>query len=507
MRSADNHQAPATSGEAGRRGLILASCMVATFMTAVETTIVATAMPTIVADLGDFDLFSWVFAAYLLAQAVTVPIYGKLADLYGRRRVFFAGASIFLVGSALCGFAPGMLALICFRALQGIGAGAVQPIAYTIVGDIYTPAERARVQGYLSGVFGFSAIVGPSLGAFLVEHVDWSIVFWINLPIGALAIAMLAMFYREPTHPPTPRIDYLAPFLLMLGGGALFLALIQGSRLSLPVLLGCVIVGVATLAALVYRERNAESPMLPIRLWRNRLVALGGSGNAAIGIPMLSVTAFVPLYVQGVMGLSATATGLVLGTMSISWALSSVVAGRSIAYTGYRATAMIGGAALAAGSIVLMMHTSGQGLLWVGAGTMLVGIGMGFCNTTYLVVIQAAVELRQRGATTAGHMFARLVGQSVGAALFGALVNLSLVHVVSQTPDAAASLMDPALRRGLPVTELIALTEAMTAGLKEVYLVAALVGVVVLIIGSRLPHTFAPPSVASAPSSAPGTGQ
>ena len=478
--------------------------MVATFMTAVETTIVATAMPTIVADLGDFHLFSWVFAAYLLTQAVTVPIYGRLADLYGRRRVFFAGASIFLVGSTLCGFASGMLALICFRALQGIGAGAVQPIAYTIVGDIYTPAERARVQGYLSGVFGFSAIVGPSLGAFLVEHADWSIVFWLNLPIGALAITMLAMFYREPTHSRPPRIDYLAPLLLMVGGGALIMALIQGGSLSLPVLLGCLAVGVSALAALIYRERNAEAPMLPIRLWRNRVVALGSGGNGAIGMVMLSVTAFLPLYVQGVMGRSATATGAVLGTMSISWALSSIVAGRIMIHTGYRATAMIGGTALTTGSVVLVAPSPAHGLLWVGAGTMLVGIGMGFCNTTYLVAVQAAVELRQRGAATASHMFSRLVGQSVAAALFGALVNLELTRLVSQAPDAAASLMDPALRRGLAANELVALTEAMAAGLENVHLVAALVGVVALVVGSRLPRTLTSSNVAGVPSSAPG---
>jgi MFS family permease len=165
-KSAD-HEVPKAA--AGRRGLILAAAMMATFMTAVETTIVATAMPTIVADLGDFHLFSWVFAAYLLAQAVSIPIYGRLADLYGRKRIFFVGASVFLLGSTLCGFAQGMLSLIAFRALQGIGAGAVQPVAYTIVGDIYSPTERARVQGFLSSVFGFAAVVGPTLGAFLVD--------------------------------------------------------------------------------------------------------------------------------------------------------------------------------------------------------------------------------------------------------------------------------------------------------------------------------------------------
>jgi EmrB/QacA subfamily drug resistance transporter len=497
MSAAGSNQAAAPGSTTGRRGLILSSCMIATFMTAVESTIVATAMPTIVADLGNFHLFSWVFAAYLLAQAVTVPIYGRLADLYGRRRVFFAGACIFLVGSTLCGFANGMPALVGFRALQGIGAGAIQPVAYTIIGDIYAPAERARVQGFLSSVFGVSAIVGPSLGAFLVEHVDWSIVFWINLPIGALAITMLAIFYRESAHPTPPHIDYLAPLLLMLGGGALMTALIQGGTLGRPMLLACVAIGVAALAGLVYRERHAEAPMSPIHLWRNPVIALDNNGNFAMGIVMVSVTAFLPLYVQGVMGRSATATGAVLGTMSISWAISSTIAGRIMVHTGYRATAMIGGVALAAGSILLVALTPARGLSWVGAGAMLVGIGMGFCNTTYLVSIQAAVEPKQRGAATASNMFSRLVGQSVGAALFGGLVNLGVIHIVPQAQDAAANLMEPALRRDLSADDLVALTQAMAAALKNVHLVAALAGVVALVVGSRLPRTIDP----TAPSS------
>src|SRR3982074_1823659 len=305
-KSAD-HEVPKAG--AGHRGLILAAAMMATFMTAVETTIVATAMPTIVADLGDFHLFSWVFAAYLLAQAVSIPIYGRLADLYGRMRIFFVGASVFLVGSTLCGFAHGMLSLIAFRALQGIGAGAVQPVAYTIVGDIYSPTERARVQGFLSSVFGFApvvgpppgalperaraqgflssvfgfaAVVGPTLGAFLVEHADWSIVFWINLPIGALAISMPPPFSPETPHSRPPRIDYLASILLMLGGGALMMAMIQGGSLSPWMLAACLTVGVGALAGLGRRERHTEAPMLPFRLWRSPTIALGNLGSFAI---------------------------------------------------------------------------------------------------------------------------------------------------------------------------------------------------------------------------------
>src|SRR5260370_14938250 len=363
---------------AGRRGLVLAAAMMATFMTAVETTIVATAMPTIVADLGDFHLFSWVFAAYLLAQAVSIPIYGRLADLYGRKRIFFVGAGVFLVGSTLCGFAHGMLSLIAFRALQGIGADAVQPVAYTIVGDIYSPTERARVQGYLSSVFGCAAVVGPTLGAFLVEHADWSIVFWINLPVGALAFAMLAAFFHERPHARPSRIDYLASILLMLGGGALMMAMIQGGSLSPWMLAACLAVGVGALAGLVRRERHAQAPMLPFRPGRRPTIALGNAGSFAIGAGLISVGGVLPIYVQGVMGRSAAATGAVLGTLSISWAVASIVAGRVMLHTSYRLSAMIGGTALLLGSVVLIGLTPTRGPLWAGAGALLVRTGLGF---------------------------------------------------------------------------------------------------------------------------------
>ena len=277
---------------AGRRSLILAACMMATFMAAVESTIVATAMPTIVAELGDFHLFSWVFAVYLLFQAVSIPIYGRLSDLFGRKRVFFAGAGLFLLGSTLCGFAHGMLGLIAFRALQGMGAGAVQPVAYAIVGDIYTPTERARVQGFLSSVFGVSAVVGPTLGAYLVQHVSWSVVFWINLPIRALAMAMLAAFLREHRHEHPPRIDYLASFLLAVGAGSLMTAMIQGARLSSWLLAACIAVGVAAMVALLRHERHVEAPMLPMRFWASRVIALANFGSFGIGMVMMSVTGF-----------------------------------------------------------------------------------------------------------------------------------------------------------------------------------------------------------------------
>ncbi|MBS0223635.1 MAG: MFS transporter [Proteobacteria bacterium] len=480
---------------AGRRSLILAACMMATFMAAVESTIVATAMPTIVADLGDFHLFSWVFAAYLLSQAVSIPIYGRLADLFGRKRIFFAGASLFLVGSTLCGFAQGMLSLIAFRALQGMGAGAVQPVAYTIIGDIYTPTERARVQGFLSSVFGISAVIGPSLGAFLVEHVSWSAVFWVNLPIGALAMTMLAVFFHEQLQAKARRIDFLASVLLMLGAGALMMALIQAGSLSPWALAACIVVGVGALTALVRHERHVEAPMLPIRFWTNRVIALGNFGSFAIGTVMMSVSAFLPTYVQGVMGRTAGVTGAVLGAMSISWAVASAVSGRVMIRTSYRVSAMFGGGMLVLGSIVLMAMSPEHGPLWAGAGALVIGLGMGSCNTTYLVSVQAAAALRERGAATASNMFMRIVGQSTGAALFGALVNIGLLHYAPEAGEVAARLMEPALRQNLAPPEIAMLTSAMAAALRNVYVVATLLGLGVLAIGASFPAALGPTTV------------
>ena len=231
-----------------RRTLVLAACLMATFMAAVESSIVATAMPTIVADLGGFNLFAWVFAVYLLTQAVSIPVYGRLADMYGRKKVFYAGAGLFLVGSTLCGFAGNMATLILFRALQGFGAGGVQPISTTILGDIYAPTERAHVQGLVSGVFGIAAVLGPLLGAFLVEQVSWQLVFWVNLPIGIAAIVMIAIFLQESPEQHRRRIDALGSLLLLLAITALMLVLVQGSSLPYPALVAIGVTGLAVFA-------------------------------------------------------------------------------------------------------------------------------------------------------------------------------------------------------------------------------------------------------------------
>ncbi|MCA8967575.1 MAG: MFS transporter, partial [Planctomycetes bacterium] len=375
----------APSAAQPHRALVLAACMLAMFMSAIEATIVATAMPSIIGELGGFHLFSWVFSLYLLAQAVTIPVYGKLADLYGRRPALFAGATLFLVGSVLAGFATSMHMLIACRGLQGIGAGALMPVAATVVADVYPGAERGRVQGWLSSVWGISAVTGPALGALLVEHFGWPLVFWLNLPVGLLAMTLMGLFLREDVERHAVAIDLAGAALMMAGTAALMLLLLQGLTMDRSTLAGLGLL-VAVCAVVFLRvERRAPSPVMPLALWRNRVIATGNLGQLAAGAVMIGVTSFVPAYVQGVMGRSPLEAGFALTAMSIGWPLAATLSGRMMARVPFRLTAFGGGVSLLAGCLVLYSLDPSRAAPYAGLGAFLVGFGMGFCNTTFVV--------------------------------------------------------------------------------------------------------------------------
>jgi EmrB/QacA subfamily drug resistance transporter len=482
---------PERPEDAGRR-LVLAACLIATFMAAVESTIVATIIPTIVSDLGGFNLFTWVFTVYLLTQAVSIPVYGRLADLYGRKPVFFVGVAIFLTGTLLCGAAWNMPSLVIFRALQGCGAGAIQPIAATILGDIYTPAERGRIQGLVSSVFGVSAVIGPSLGAFLVAHVSWRVVFWVNLPIGIGAIIMIALFLREDVRYRQHRIDWAGSVLLLLAFGSLMLALVQSRSLSGTTLTALAATGVVALVALVLHERRTPEPMLPLELWRMRVIIVGSLGNFSAGAMMMGVAAFLPTYVQGAMGRGAIDGGLVLGAMSVSWALASIAAGRIMMHTSYRRVAILGGLALSIGCAMLTALRPADGPLWAAAGSLVIGIGMGFCSTVFIVAIQASVPWRQRGAATSSSMFMRFVGQSVGAAGCGAVLNATMLRMDPTAVHAVARLLDHSERLAMAPVELAHLTGVMAGSLHNAYLLATGFAVLTLLIATQLPARLNP---------------
>jgi EmrB/QacA subfamily drug resistance transporter len=481
-----------TTGTLARRRLVTIACLMAQFMAAVEGTIVATAMPSIVGELGGFYLFSWAFAAYLLAQAVTTPIYGRLADLYGRKRVFLAGASLFLLGSAACGFAWGMVPLICFRILQGLGAGAIQPIGTTIVGDIYGPADRARMQGWLSSIWGVSAIAGPLLGGFIVQHLNWSLIFWINLPIGLATMAILAVYFREEIHHRTHQVDYLGAVLLMIGLGAPMLIAGQIETLSGTTIAVAGVVGALALAALVLQERRAAEPILSSALWRNPVLAIGNSGAFIIGALLMGVVAFLPTYVQGVMGRSATVAGFVIAAQSVSWSVAGVWAARVMVRGSYRVAGAVGGVFLLIGAAILIALDPSRGPVWAGTGSMMVGLGMGFCATTFLVSVQGSVGWNERGMATSTNLFLRTVGQSLGAGIFGAILNFGVFREIPEAGDIVNRLLLPGTRESLGPQAIAKLAGAIAGALHDVYLIIAVLAVIVLGLTLALPKGLSP---------------
>ena len=459
-----------------RRPVVLGCVMLALFMAAVEVTIVATAMPQIVARLGGFSMYTWVFSGFLLTQSATILVFGKLADLYGRRPVLIAGIVVFLLGSTLCGFAWSMPALIAFRLLQGLGAGSIQPVATTIVGDLYTPQERPRVQGWLSSVWGFSAIVGPLAGGIIVEAFSWHWIFWINVPVGILTIVGLSLFLRENVTRRPHTIDYLGVVLFCIAIAALLLALMQGG-VAWPwaslATLALVATFVIALALYVARERRAPEPMIDASLWRSRLVASVNTCSLFAGAAIIGITSFVPIYVQGVLGRSAIVAGFALTAMSVGWPLASTLSGRFLHALDARNTARIGGVLLFAGSLGLALMPSGANAVLVGLASFVMGFGMGLLNTTFIILIQGSVDWARRGSATASNIFARMIGSTFGAAILGAVLNASLAGRLA----ASEGIGIEAVRRIFDGGD-----AAFAAGQREVLLAA---------LGGALAHVFA----------------
>jgi EmrB/QacA subfamily drug resistance transporter len=477
-----------------RRPLILAACMAASFTAAVEATVIATVMPSIAETLGGFGLFAWVFSAYMLSQAATIPLYGRLADIYGRRKVFFGAVGLFLIGSLLCGFSHNMLQLVLFRAVQGLGAGGVQPIANTIVGDIYSPVERARVQGMLSAVFGISAVFGPSLGAIMLQYGAWPVVFWVNLPIGAGALCMIALFLPEHAQARPCFVDYWGSLLLMLAIGAVMLLLEQGAELGhfarAAAMAGFLLAGLV----LVVHELRIAEPMLPLELWRNKVIASGSVGSLVTGTLMMGVTAYLPAYVQGLMGRGAGVSAIILAAMSVVWVLGSATAGLCLPSTTYRRIATLGALALIAGAAELIAMTPLHGPVWASIGAILIGLGMGFCNTTFMVSVQTSVGWQQRGAATSSTMFLRFLGQSLGATLFGAVLNASLNRSTLETFSVLDQLLDPHQRRMLAPGDLQHFLEGIATAMRHAYVLTGALALLSLLLALTYPASLGPAS-------------
>jgi len=436
---AENTISRRSVGLRSERGPILLSLMLATSLVALDSTIIATASTSIAKDLGGFAQIPWLFSIYVLAQAVSVPIYGRLADFFGRKHLMLIGIGLFFVGSIVCGFAWSMPVLIVSRVIQGLGAGAVLPMSMTIASDIYTLEERAKTQGYLASVWGIAAIVGPTLGGVFSEFVSWRWIFFINIPLSLLAAWMLWRRFTEKGHGERvrPRIDYAGAVLLTAGTALVILGLLEGgtawtwnSAASIIIF----VAGGAALVAFVFVERAAQHPILPLGVLRRRVIWASTLASLIIGAIVLGLSTYIPIYAQNVLGVSALVAGFALAAQTVGWPLTSSIAGRFYLRLGFRSTSVIGASIVTAGALLLLTLGEHSSIWFVGVFCFVIGAGMGLTAVPTLIAAQTAVGWQERGMVTGTNMFARSIGSAVGVAVFGAIVNANTEVAADGTP-------------------------------------------------------------------------
>ncbi|KAJ51122.1 EmrB/QacA subfamily drug resistance transporter [Clostridium tetanomorphum] len=408
---------------------IIIAIMVAMFLAAVEGTVVTTAIPTIVKDLNGFKLISWVFSLYLLTSAITTPIYGKLADLYGRKNTLSVGIIIFLIGSSLCGLSSNMYQLIIFRALQGIGAGAIFTVTYTIVGDEFDISERAKVQGWLSTVWGIASLIGPFLGGFLLESLSWHWIFFINIPFGLLSIILLKRNLKENFEVKKHKIDYLGTIILSLSIIALLYGVLllekSKSLFSLGIIISILIASVL-LILFYFIEKKAEEPIIPLEILTKSNVIANGI-TFMIAAVLIGMEVYMPLYIQNVLGFGATISGISMAPMSVAWLLSAMILSKAIPKYGEKKVVFISTLILVFSSILLTTLKVSSSISLVISYVFIMGFGFGGAFTILTIMVQASVEYNQRGAATASNSLLKTLGQTVGISVFGSIFNINIV--------------------------------------------------------------------------------
>ncbi len=439
-------------GLRSERGPILLSVMLATGLVAIDATILATAVPSVVKELGGFSQFPWLFSIYLLAQAVSVPLYGKFADLVGRKPMMLLGIAVFLVASLLCGLAWSMVSLIVFRALQGLGAGAVLPIGQTIIGDVYSVAERAKVTGYVAGVWAASSVVGPTLGGVFSDYISWRWIFFVNIPIAIAAMLVLQRSFHESVERKRHRIDYTGAVLLAVGGSLLILGLLEGGVAwdwDSPVGIAVLTTAAVLLLTFGYVETRAAEPVLPLWVFRERILVGANATSLCIGVVLIGLTGYVPLYVQGVLGHSALVGGFAVAALTLGWPIAASLSGRVYLRFGFRDCALLGSAFAIAGSLLLLTVVQDSSVWRIAFSCWVIGIGMGFTASPVLIAAQQAADWQTRGVVTGTNLFARSVGSAVGVAVFGAIANAAVASRIGDGDEdlehLPAAVLAPAL--------------------------------------------------------------
>jgi EmrB/QacA subfamily drug resistance transporter len=414
----------------GRVLAIYSGLMVTLLLAALDQTIVATALPRVVSELGGITQYSWVFTAYMLGSTVTVPLYGRLGDVHGRKPLFIVAISIFLAGSALCGLAQNMVQLVLFRAIQGIGAGGLFPLTLAMVGMIVPPRDRGRYQGLIGSVFAAASIVGPLVGGFIVDNTSWRWIFYVNLPVGGLALAVILVTMPRRPYKQEHSIDWVGAGVLALGTTALLLGLVWGGRdypwASGPVL-GALVAAVALLVLFGLVERRVREPILPFALLRNPTVASSVACMALVGAAMFGTISFVPLFVQGVIGTSATSSGVVLTPLMLGAVTTSFLSGQLVSRTGrYRPNTLVGPLLLGAGELLLWRMDVGTTNGEAARDMVIAGIGLGMMMQIFVLSVQNSVPRARMGSATALTQFSRSIGATLGVTLMGVIVNQRL---------------------------------------------------------------------------------
>lgn len=450
---------------------IMTALLISTFLAAIEVTIISTAMPKIVESLGGFQLISWVFAIYLLTTAVTTPIWGKLADLVGRKKVYIIGVAIFLMGSAMCGFSQNMGQLIIFRAIQGIGAGAINPITFTIIADVFNFEQRAKVQGLASSMWGIAGIFGPLIGGFLTDFLTWRWIFFINLPFGLLAIWMIGKHLKETLEKKKRKIDYGGAFSFTIGITALLFVLLSfnseegGVQLTTSWLLLLAAISIVFLTLFLFIQTRHSEPMMPLRLFKNNDVSIPVISGFFTSIILIGLTAYLPLWTQNVLQMGATSSGFTLIPLCIGWPVGAMICGRVIPRFGIKNIAIFGGALITFGSLLLTLITESTSLWLLSIIILITGIGFGFAITSLTVIIQSSVPMNMRGATGSLNTLMRTLGQTIGVAVLGAAMNYA---INAGTGETASSLI--------------------AEGLHLVFIISALMSVISLFLTILIPR-------------------
>jgi EmrB/QacA subfamily drug resistance transporter len=478
------------------RKMVTVAMLVAILLVAIDVTVVSTAMPRIVSDLSGLKLISWVFAIYTLTTSVTTPIYGKLADLFGRKKIFITGVILFVVGSMLSGAAQTMTQLIWFRAFQGIGAGAVMPLTFTIIGDLYPGEQRAKMQGVFSSVWGIAGLLGPLVGGFFVDQISWRWIFYINLPVGLVSLVLITVFFHETVELKKDRkIDYLGAITFTIGISTLLYALLNagpGQKYAWDSTAIYILFAVAVIFIVLfgYIETKVKEPMLPPSLFKIPVILVSNLIGFLASSVLIGVNVYLPMWIQTILGHSATSSGLTLMPMSIAWPLGATFAGRYMYKMGSKLTAILGAVLIALGGTWLLAVEL-DSPYWYFVGIMIViGLGMGYATTPTTVLVQSAVGWQMRGAATASNTFTRSIGQTVGVAVFGTIFNNSLITFGKEHASGGGNisnvLSSEAINK-LPANVITMIHEALAHGMHLVFILVFFIGVANLITTFFLP--------------------